>query len=66
MNILKMGMQFKRELVRLLANGELSVAELQREIGVRPDQIHKWKAQFANGDVAAISGFRVCRKRSNH
>lgn len=31
MNILKLGIEFKRELVRLLENGEMSVADLERE-----------------------------------
>ncbi len=44
---------FKIEAVRLLALGEQPASQLARELGVRRNQLYKWRDQVdAKGDVA--------------
>jgi len=44
---------FKQEAVRLLALGEQPASQLARELGVRRNQLYKWRDQVhAKGEVA--------------
>ena len=45
--------EFKREAVRLLEQGDKDSAQLARELGVRRNQLYKWKAEIdAYGEEA--------------
>ena len=45
--------EFKREAVRLLEKGNKPGAQLARELGVRRNQLYKWKEEIdAHGDEA--------------
>ncbi len=48
--------EFKLEAVRLLERGEKPAAELARELGIRRNQLYKWKEQWANRGEAAFPG----------
>jgi transposase len=47
---------FKIEVVRLLALGEQPAAQLARELGVRRNQLYKWRDQVAAKGDAAFGG----------
>ena len=48
---------FKLEAVRLLSLGEVPASQLARELGVRRNQLYKWRDQLAaKGESAAFSG----------
>lgn len=47
---------FKREAVRLLEQGERPAADLARELGVRRNQLYKWKEQLARCSGEAFPG----------
>ncbi len=42
--------------MRLLEQGDRSSAELARELGVRRNQLYKWKEQLSNRGEAAFPG----------
>jgi len=45
--------EFKREAVRLLEQGDKDGAQLARELGIKRNQLYKWKAEIdAHGDEA--------------
>ena len=45
--------EFKREAVRLLEQGDKEISQLARELGVRRNQLYKWKAEIdAHGEKA--------------
>ena len=50
--------EFKLEAVRLMEESDRPVSEIAMELGVRRNQLYKWKAQLEkNGDVAsAVKG----------
>lgn len=48
--------EFKLEAVRLLERGERSAAELARELGVRRNQLYKWREQMAQRGEGAFPG----------
>lgn len=48
--------EFKLEAVRLLDRGEKAAADLARELGVRRNQLYKWKEQFGAKGEAAFPG----------
>ena len=48
--------EFKLEAVRLLDRGEKAAADLVRELGVRRNQLYKWKEQFSAKGEAAFPG----------
>lgn len=54
--------EFKQEAVRLLEEGKKPAAELARELGIRRNQLYKWKDVFdKNGENAFPgSGRRSC------
>jgi transposase-like protein len=48
--------EFKREAVRLLETSQKSSADLARELGVRRNQLYKWKEQLSQRGVGAFAG----------
>lgn len=48
--------EFKREAVRLLETAQKSSADLARELGVRRNQLYKWKEQLSQGGAGAFPG----------
>src|SRR2546426_2463035 len=64
--------EFKREQVGRLQRGEITPAELARELGVQPGLIRRWKflvtqggdtAVAANGDVVPATQLRAAEQR---
>ena len=57
--------EFKIEAVRLVAEGGRSVAQVARELGIRPDMLRNWKRQaegragLASPDVFPGSGHQT-------
>lgn len=47
---------FKIEAVRLLDLGEMSAAQLARELGVRRNQLYKWRNQVVGKGEGAFAG----------
>ena len=48
--------EFKREAVRLLETSQKSSADLARELGVRRNQLYKWKEQLSQRGEGAFPG----------
>lgn len=48
--------EFKIEAVRLLELGQKSAAQLALELGVRRNQLYKWKEQLAGKGATAFAG----------
>jgi transposase len=48
--------EFKREAVRLLETAQKSSADLARELGVRRNQLYKWKEQLGKRGAGAFPG----------
>ena len=48
--------EFKREAVRLLEQGSKESSQLARELGVRRNQLYKWKAEVDEHGEAAFPG----------
>ncbi|MGH8273853.1 MAG: transposase [Gammaproteobacteria bacterium] len=49
--------QFKLEAVRLLKHADKPAAEVARELGIRRNQLYKWKQVLrARGDEVALRG----------
>ena len=48
--------EFKREAVRLLETAQKSSADLARELGVRRNQLYKWKEQLNKRGPVAFPG----------
>ena len=48
--------EFKREAVRLLSEGKKPASELARELGVRRNQLYKWKDVVDQSGQAAFPG----------
>lgn len=48
--------EFKREAVRLLNRGDKEIAQLARELGVRRNQLYKWKAECDSRGESAFPG----------
>jgi len=48
--------EFKREAVRLLEQGDKDAAQLARELGVRRNQLYKWKADVDSQGARAFPG----------
>jgi transposase len=47
---------FKREAVRLLEQGDKSPSDLAIDLGIRRNQLYKWKAQIRKHGDAAFQG----------
>jgi len=48
--------EFKREAVRLLDTSQKPPADLARELGVRRNQLYKWKEQLGERGTQAFPG----------
>lgn len=48
--------EFKREAVRLMTQGDLSAAQVARDLGINPNLLGKWKRQLEAGQQAQASG----------
>lgn len=49
--------EFKLEAVRILEEGKKTAADIARELGIRRNQLYKWKEQVdKRGGVAVFSG----------
>jgi transposase len=48
--------EFKLEAVRLLELGQKSASELALELGIRRNQLYKWKEQLGSKGVKAFRG----------
>ena len=48
--------EFKREAVRLLDTSQKPPADLARELGVRRNQLYKWKEQLSKRGAKAFPG----------
>ena len=48
--------EFKREAVRLMTQGDLSAAQVGRDLGINPNLLGKWKRQVEAGQQAQVSG----------
>jgi transposase-like protein len=48
--------EFKREAVRLLETSQKLPADLARELGVRRNQLYKWKEQLGKRGAQAFPG----------
>ena len=48
--------EFKREAVRLLEQSDKDTSQLARELGVRRNQLYKWKAEMDNHGAKAFPG----------
>jgi len=48
--------EFKRQAVELLENRETSAADLARELGVRQNQLYKWREELLKKGDAAFKG----------
>lgn len=48
--------EFKREAVRLLESGDKEAAQLARELGIRRNQLYKWKQAIDQHGAGAFPG----------
>ncbi len=48
--------EFKIEAIKLMSEAEKPVAQIARELGVRVNQIYKWKKQVEDKTMNAFSG----------
>ena len=48
--------EFKLEAVRLMESSDRPAAEIARELGIRRNQLYKWKEQLAHKGEQAFSG----------
>ena len=48
--------EFKREAVLLLDKGDKEAAQLARELGIRRNQLYKWKAEIDTHGSSAFPG----------
>lgn len=48
--------EFKREAVRLLDAGERPASELAIDLGIRRNQLYKWKTELARSGEGAFQG----------
>jgi len=57
--------EFKQEAVRLLEESDRPAAELAMELGIRRNQLYKWKEQLINKGEKAFNGQRGRPKKEN-
>jgi|SRR5271154_6973611 transposase len=48
--------EYKIEAVRLSRDGTRSVTETANALGIRPDQLYKWRREFDKDGVTAFAG----------
>lgn len=56
--------EFKQEAVRLLQKADRPAAEIAMELGIRRNQLYKWKEQLAEKGEAAFAGQGRPRKEN--
>jgi transposase len=47
--------EFKQEAVRRVTSGEITAAELSRELGIQPSLLQHWKRRVAGGASVAVA-----------
>ncbi len=52
----KFSQEFKLEAVRLACQEGVSVAQVARDLGIRPESLYKWKQVFADEGEKAFPG----------
>lgn len=57
--------EFKEEAVKLMEKGERPAAEVAMELGVRRNQLYKWKAQLEGKGTEAFNNQRGRPKKEN-
>lgn len=55
--------QFKIEAVRLAAESDQPVTQVARELGLRVNQIYKWRKLLEENQVGAFSGKQVAKDK---
>ena len=64
--------EFKQEAVRRVTSGEITAAELSRELGIQPSLLQHWKRRItggarvavtANEDVVPVSELKAAQQR---
>ena len=55
--------EFKVEAVRLAADSDKPVTQVARELGLRVNQIYKWRTQLEEKQESAFSGKRVTKDK---
>ncbi len=53
--------EYKIEAVRLSNDGSRSIAEVAKDLGIRVDQLYRWRQQYEQQGVAAFPGNGVVR-----
>jgi transposase len=48
--------QFKREAVRLMESSDKPASDVARQLGIRRNQLYKWKEQLEKGGAKAFPG----------
>jgi transposase len=48
--------EFKREAVRLVLEGNSSIAQVARELGISDTMLHRWKQEFEHKQEHAFPG----------
>lgn len=48
--------EYKIEAVRLSSDGSKSVATVAKELGIRADELYRWRRQFEKGGTTAFPG----------
>ena len=51
--------QFKREPVRLMESSDKPASDIARQLGVRRNQLYKWKEQLSKRGAKAFPGGRI-------
>lgn len=57
--------EFKQEAVRMMESGKKPAAELAMELGIRRNQLYKWKEQLQGKGEDAFSGQRGRPKKED-
>ena len=48
--------QFKIDAVSMVVNGERSVADVARDLGIKPDALYRWKRELSDEKGGAFPG----------
>lgn len=54
--------EFKREVLEMVASGERSVAQVERDLGITPGLIYKWRQRYRI-DIASSNGVLPSEER---
>ena len=55
----KFSREFKLEAVRMVTEGGHSLAQVARDLDIRPDMLRRWRKQVQEGSRASVSGCRA-------